>query len=61
MIVEFNQAGLEIVLVPETVEEANFIRQDLGYDKGVEYPQFQVKFGKVGKVKTFPIIIIKQY
>lgn len=60
MIIEFNTAVCEIVLIPETVEEANFITQDMAYEKNVEYPQFQVKFGKIGKVRTFPIIIIKQ-
>ena len=60
MIVEFSPAGAEMVLTPETVEEANFITQDLGFDKSVDYPQLQVKIGKIGRVKTFPIIIIKR-
>lgn len=60
MIVEFNPAAGEMVLTPETVEEANFITQDLGFDKSCDYGNIEVKVGKIGKVKTFPIIIIRR-
>ncbi len=60
MIIEFNTAESQIVLTPETIEEANFIEQDMGYIKSSDYGSFEVKVPKIGKVKCFPVLIIKQ-